>query len=205
MYIDNEHFSLTSGGIKEVMERITPHWQPNEKECLAAILEPLIDEGVVGIRQKLGYSALCLVDENFWTNIGIDADHLLRTPDLIQMLTDFLPYFWLSDRDSWSCLTLSDEYADGVLRELLKILELRWHDEGTLILVDTITPQMAQLIKTQRGRINRVITLVGPSLFHACTRWGLQPEQYKALISQDTLELLDPHVRWNMIYGSEMI
>jgi hypothetical protein len=187
------------------MEKITPHWQPNEKECLAAILEPLIDEGVVAVRQKLGYSALCQVDTDFWTNIGIDAGRLLRTPDLMEMLTDFLPYFWLSDRDSWSCLALSEEFLDSVLRELLKVLELHWHDEGTLVLVDMVTPQMAHLIKTRRERIQRVITLVGPSLFHACTAWGLQPEQYKALISRDTLEVLDPHVRWNMIYGSEAI
>ena len=48
-------------------------------------------------------------------------------------------------------------------------------------------------------------TLIGPSLHHACTAWNLRPEQYKALISRDTLELLDPHVRWNMIYGSRIL
>lgn len=188
-----------------MMERIVPCWQPNERECLAAILEPLIDEGVVATRRKLGLSALALADTNFWINVGMDFDRLLQSPELVQMLADFLPYFWLADQDSWTGLTLPEEHSNTVLRELLKDLTLQWSHAGTLMLVDMITPQAARLIQTHQQQIQRVITLVGPSLDYACTAWGLQPEQYKALISRDTLEALDPHIRWNMIYGSQML
>ena len=71
------------------MERITPLWLPNEKECLLSILENLVYEGLLATREKLGYSTVCLIDTNFWTNIGLEFDRVPHEPELMGMITDF--------------------------------------------------------------------------------------------------------------------
>jgi hypothetical protein len=187
------------------MEQLAPLWLPNEKECIGAILESLIDEGVLATRQKLGLPGTLRLDENFYTNLGLDFELLLTLPDVIQMLSEFFPYFWLIEQSSWVCVPLSDGNTAPVLLEALKGAVLRWGDAGTLIVTDTITPRVVEQIRANRDRLVRVITLLGPRVSHACTAWGLRRDQYKALVCQDTLEVVDPHVRWNMIYGSRML
>ena len=188
------------------MEHFAPIWQPNEPECLQAILEIMIDEGVLATRQKLGYSDTMVLDNDFSTNIGLDLHRLLRLPEIMRMLSDFFPYFWLTEQSSWECIPIS-EHRTILPKVLLKALEevrLRWREDGSLILADIVTPEVAALVRTHKGRLLRVITLLGPSVSYACLSWSLQPYQYKALVCQDTLTLLEPHIRWNMIYGSRI-
>jgi hypothetical protein len=199
------------GGIhlkhQKYMEQIMPLWLPNEKECLLAILENLIYEGLLATRKKLGYSPVCLVDKNFWTNVGLEFDKLLHAPDLMSMIRDFIPYFWLPDEISWSLIPLSDPggSTNEMIEEFIKDWDVKWQEDGNVVLVEMVTPHIAQFVKDHREQIKRVITLLGPNLSHVCTNWGLQPEQYKALVSRDTLDILAPHVRWNMIYGSKIL
>lgn len=187
------------------MERVTPLWQPNEKECLVAILEILIDESLLATRRKLGYSDVSPIDSNFWTNIGLDFDRLRQSPEPMRMISDFLPYFWIPDEGLQSFLTLPGTSFNAVIKELVRELEPTWHDDGKIVLADSMTPELARFIQTHRPRIQRIITLLGPSLQHVCTTWQVKPDQYKALICRDTLELLDPQVRWNMLYGSRIL
>lgn len=189
------------------MEHVTPLWQPNEQECLSAILEHLIDEGVLATRQKFGLPGTLALDEGFNTNLGVDCALLLSLPEALRMLADFLPFFWLMEQTSWKCLPMAggDGAAAPVLQATLKEIPLRWTDAGTLLLVDVMTPQAADVIRAQGDRLARVITLLGPSVGYACSAWGLRRDQYKALVCRDTLEVVDPHVRWNMIYGSRML
>lgn len=189
------------------MERIVPQWQPNERECLHAILETMIDEGLLATRSKLGETDVVLVDVNFWMNVGLDVKRLPQQPDIMRMLVDFLPYFWLPDDRRWICrpLDVSNEAAAQALPVLWEALNLSVHPDGNLLMTDLITPALAEVITRQAHTLERIITLVGPGLHYACTTWHLRPEQYKALISWDTLAVLDPHVRWNMIYGSRLL
>lgn len=190
------------------MTRSMPQWQPNERECLRAILETMIDEGVLATRKKLGHSVdVTLVDTEFGINFGLDGQRLPQKTEIMQMLVDFLPYFWLPGDTLWSCPPLKDVgyTPPPVIEHLMHALRLDWRPEGNLILLDQISPWIAALFMTYQPQVQRIITLIGPSLHYACTAWNLQPEQYKALISRDTLELLDPHVRWNMIYGSRIL
>lgn len=189
------------------MEQLTPLWQPNEKECISAILENFIDDGVLATRQKLGLPGTMLLDSDFSTNIGVDFHLLHMLPEAIRMLADFFPYFWLIEQSSWACIPLSEPHSAlaPVLLEVLKETTLRWAESGTLLLADVITPQVVERIKAHRERLVRVITLLGPSLSHACASWGLRRDQYKALICRDTLEIVNPQTRWSMIYGSRML
>lgn len=190
------------------MTRIMPQWQPNERECLGAILETMIDEGMLATRKKLGHSMeIALVDTDFGINFGLDLERLPRKKAIMQMMVDFLPYFWLPGETPWFCLALKDigYTPPPVIEQLMNALTLPWRPDGNLILLDQISPWIAALIPTYQPQMQRIITLIGPSLHHACTAWNLQPDQYKALICRDTLELIDPHVRWNMIYGSRML
>lgn len=189
------------------MERIAPLWLPNEKECLLSILENLVYEGLLATREKLGYSPVCLIDRNFWTNIGLEFDRLLHEPNLMSMITDFIPYFWLRDEISWSFIALSDIHSssNGVVETLVRTWNTEWREDGNVVFVEMITPQVAQFVKDRRKQLGRVIALLGPNLHHVCTTWELQPEQYKVLVSRDTLDALDPHVRWNMLYGSKIL
>jgi hypothetical protein len=189
------------------MEKITPRWLPNEKECLLSILENLVYEGLLATRQKLGYSTVCLVDTNFWTNIGLEFDRLRYNPDLMDMITDFIPYFWLNDEISWSFMPPSNIPISPieVIEELVKNWNTEWREDGNVVFVGMVTPQIAQFVKDHRKQIERVIAFLGPNLHHVCTTWEFQPEQYKALVSRDTLSVLDPHIRWNMIYGSKIL
>lgn len=190
------------------MTRIMPQWQPNERECLRAILETLIDEGLLATRKKLGFATeVALVDTDFGINFGLDTERLSQNAEIMQMIVDFLPYFWLPGETSWACLPLADVgyTAPPVIEELLHTFALMCQPTGNVIVLDQISPWIAALIPTHQSHVQCIITLVGPSLHYACTAWNLQPEQYKALISRDTLELLDPHVRWNMIYGSRIL
>ncbi len=189
------------------MEQRAPLWQPNEKECVGAILESLIDEGVVATRQKLGLPGTLLLDDGFSTNLGVDVDLLLRLPDAIRMLADFFPFFWLIEQRSWVCLPLAElpDTSAPALCEALKDTPLRWAENGTLILADVMTPHVAERARLNRERLVRVVTLLGPSVAYACSAWGLRRDQYKALVCRDTLEVVEPHTRWNMIYGSRML
>jgi len=189
------------------MEKITPRWQPNEKECLLAILENLVYGGLLATREKLGYSSIGLVDENFWINVGLAFGKLRHDSDLMGMIADFIPYFWLPDERSRSFIPLSEPGSSppAVIAELVRSWQAEWRQDGNAVLVEMVTPHVAQFVKDHRRQIKHVITLLGPNLHHVCTTWGLQPEQYKALVSRDTLETLDPRMRWNMIYGSPLL
>ncbi len=189
------------------MEQLAPLWQPNEKECVSAILETLIEEGVLATRQKLGFSGTLLLDEGFSTNLGIDFELLLRLPDIIRMLADFFPFFWLIEQSSWVCIPFAEPPGASapVLREALKDTHLRWAEHGTLILTDMITPPIGEYVRANSERLVRVVTLLGPSVAHACSAWAVRRDQYKALVCRDTLEIVEPHIRWNMIYGSRML
>jgi len=189
------------------MERIMPRWLPNEKECLLSILENLIYEGLLATLEKQGYPEICLIDKDFWTNIGLEFDKLSHESELMSMITDFIPHFWLRDKVSWSFIPLSDVHIspNEAIKELVKAWNAEWREDGNVVFVGMVTPQVGQFVKDHREQIERVIALLGPNLHHVCTTWELQPEQYKVLVSRDTLDALDPHVRWNMIYGSEML
>jgi len=189
------------------MERISPLWLPNEKECLHSILENLVYEGLLATREKLGYSPVCLIDRNFWTNIGLEFDRVCHEPNLMSMITDFIPYFWLRDKISWSFIPSSNIHIspNEIIETLARDWNAEWREDGNVVFVGMVTPQVAQFVKDHRKQIERVIALLGPNLHRVCTTWELQPEQYKVLVSRDTLDVLDPHVRWNMIYGSEML
>ncbi len=189
------------------MDKIIPLWLPNEKECLLSILENLIYEGLLATREKLGLSTVCLVDTNFWMNIGLEFDRLCHEADIMAIITDFIPYFWLQDDVSRTFVssTALPIPSHEATEKLVNSWDAEWREDGNVVFVGMITPQIAQFVKARRDRITRVIALLGPNLHHVCTAWELQPEQYKVLVSRDTLDVLDPHVRWNMIYGSKML
>lgn len=189
------------------MEQLAPLWQPNEQECISAILGSLIEDGVLATRQKLGWPGTFLFDNGFSTNVGIDFELLGRLPDVMRMLGDFLPFFWLVEQSSWGCIPLDDRLGAGatVLCEALKDIPLRWTENGTLLLADVMTPRVVNYVRANRARLVRVITLLGPSIAYAGPAWGLRRDQYKALVCRDTLELIAPQNRWNMIYGTRML
>jgi hypothetical protein len=189
------------------MEASVHQWQPNEKECLLAILETLIEEGLLATRQKLGYSEVALLDTNFWTNIGLDGDQLAGKPALLQMLLDFLPYFWLPADTMWQGVAFEAWNAtpSPLITALATALSLPWRPDGNVVFVETMSVAVAQFIQKRSAPITQVIALLGPSQEYVATAWQWPTHQYHALISRDTLHILDPHIRWNMIYGSRML
>lgn len=189
------------------MEKITPRWQPNEKECLLSILESLIYEGLLATRQKLGYSAGYQVDADFWMNIAVAYEKLRQHADLMRTIADFIPYFWLPEESSRVFVPLAEIglTPSALIAGLVRSWQAEWRADGPTVFVEMVTPAVAQFVQARRPQLKHVITFLGPNLRHVCATWGLRPEQYNALVSRDTLDALDPHVRWNMIYGTTLL
>lgn len=186
------------------MEKITPVWLPHEKECLLAIVEQLIYDDLLDTREKLGEPTVTQVDANFWINFDLKFDRLIESSELLYVISDFLVSFWLPQDRAWSLVPCSSHNATAnkMIKKFAGDWQLEWRDDGNALLVDVMTPRTAEFIRKHQAQLTRIITFLGPGLHYAHSTWGLEPEQYKALVSWDTLECLAPRVRWNMIYGS---
>ena len=185
------------------MNQSTPVWLPFEKETLLSILESLIYEDLLATRQKFGKPAIKLLEANFWTNVDLDFNKLLHETELMKVVADFISHFWLPKNQAWSLLSLPYEHASALkfLHHLSKEWYAEWAEDGNIALIGVVTPHVAQLIKERRTHITQIIAFLGPNVGHVCKTWGFQAEQYKVLVSKDTLKELGSTVRWNMIYG----
>ncbi|MDY0096622.1 MAG: hypothetical protein RBT80_28315 [Candidatus Vecturithrix sp.] len=187
-------------------EPIELMWLPFEKETLLSILENLIYEDILATRQKLGKPAVKLLEVNFWTNIDLDFAKLLHASDMMAIVADFISHFWLPKERDWSLLTLPSTHASAlkVLQHLAKEWNARWSEQGEIVFIGSVTPHIAQFLQEHREQIQQIIAFLGPNVQHVCHAWGFRPEQYKVVASRDTLQELDPTVRWSMIYGKAL-
>lgn len=180
-----------------------PVWLPFEKETLLSILENLIYEDILATRQKLGKPAVKMLEANFWTNVDLDFAKMLHASDAMAVLADFISHFWFPKEHYWSLLSLPSTHASAlkVVQYMAKEWNVKWSEQGTIALVGSVTPHIAQFLQEHRTQIRQIIAFLGPNMRHVCTTWGFRADQYKVLVSRDTLQELDPTLRWSMIYG----
>jgi hypothetical protein len=186
------------------MEQIVPDWQPEEKEALFSLLEELIKNDLLATREKHGRPAVHLIDKDFCSNFDLEFHKLSQHTGLVKRIADFISQHWLPQDRSTSLIPFSVLHVQDYTKKVLEEITLTWNieiqEEGNIVVVGAFNSQVGQFVQDHQTQIKRVIALLGPSLQHICSTWNVQPVQYKALISQDTLEALDPDIRWHMIY-----
>ena len=178
------------------------------------IIEALIEQGILAIRERHFMRAVHKFDDKYWTNLDIHYLQLEQSDELMNQLASFVATHYLKD-DSNMCVALdpvdfkAQPYTMGVVKKIavragLRVVGIQEvkNNEKLVILAAAYSESLKRFLNESSSNIYLAIIVLAPISQYLANELVLPPDRVRAIVSLDSLAKIPEAKRKIMIMGA---